>query len=569
MPLDGIFLHHLTNELQTLVGCRADKIHQPTRDELVLLLRSADFSGRLLISARSGSARLHITADNPDNPAEPPAFCKLLRRHLSSAKITSIEQYGLDRIVIIRFMTYNEMGDTIYPFLAVELITGRANIILCDQTGRILDALHRSDIETSTRLVQPGAKYTYPDREPKLNPFTASASELKSAVLASEKPLGSVFTSVFEGVSPLVSREIAQKIPADPDTPAKELGEEGASALLNAIDEFKRNISSPAPHILKQGEEPKDFSFTEIEQYGSALTCTREDGFSLLLDRFYTDRDRAARIKGMAQYILKLLNNIRARISRKLSYRLSDLEKCKNREQYRIFGELLKANLYMIEKGATVARVQNYYDENLSFIDIPLDPALSPAANAAKYFKEYKKTYTAEQTLKELTAQDEKELLYIDSVLDALTRASSAAELAEIREELCDAGYIFRPVRTKKKSTPSKPKEFVSKSGFKILVGRNNRENDVLTTKLASKQDLWFHTKNIAGSHVILFTEGQEPDEESLLYAARLAATHSKAAAGDNVPVDFTEIKYVKKPAGAKPGMVIYTTNKTLYVKPL
>lgn len=569
MPLDGIFLHHLTKELQTCVGCRADKIHQPTRDELVLLLRSADFSGRLLISARSGSARLHITKDNPENPAEPPSFCKLLRRHLSSAKITAVEQYGLDRIVIIRFMTYNEMGDTVYPFLAVELITGRANLILCDEKGRIYDALHRSDIESSARLIQPGATYTYPEKETKLNPFTESAEKIRDAILGSEKPLGSVFTSVIDGVSPLISRELANKIPSDPDAPARALSDEGVSALYRAIEEFKINISAPCPCLLEDQDGPKDFSFTPISQYGDTLSCTREEGFSLLLDRFYSKRDHAARIKAMAQDIFKLLNNIRGRISRKLAYRLSDLEKCKNREQYRIYGELLKANLYMIEKGATVARVQNYYDENLAFIEIPLDPALSPAANAAKYFKEYKKTYTAEQTLKELTAQDEKELIYIDSVLDALSRASSAAELSEIREELCDAGYIFRPRQTKKRPALLGPKEFTTKTGFKILVGRNNRENDMLTTKAASKQDLWFHTKNIPGSHVILFTEGKEVDEQSIMYAARLAATHSKASSGDNVPVDFTEVRNVKKPAGAKPGMVIYTTNKTIYAKPL
>ncbi len=570
MPLDGIFLHHLTKELQQCVGCRADKIHQPSKDELVLLLRSSAFTCKLLISVRSGSARLHITRGSYDNPAEPPAFCKLLRKHLSSAKITEITQDGLDRTVIIRFMSYNEMGDTIYPFLAIELITGRANVILCNEEGRILDALHRSDIESSARLIQPGAKYTLPEKETKLDPFTSSSEVLKTAVIGTYRPLHSSFTSAIEGVSPLVSRELASKTLYDTDISSAELDSEQERALLNTLADFKQSLLSPAPYILKDGDgAPKDFCYMPISQYGREFTNEPKDSYSELLDEFYSDRDRAARIKTMAQDILRFLTNIKNRTERKLSYRLADLEKCKNREQYRIYGELLKANLYMIDKGETVARVQNYYDENLGFADIPLDPALSPAANAAKYFKEYKKTYTAEQTLTELVKQDEKELVYIDSVLDSLSRASSAAELSEIREELCDAGYLFRNPKLKRKQTSSKPKEYVTDSGFKILVGKNNRENDLLTTKIASKRDLWFHTKNIPGSHVILITEGKEVDEASLLYAASLAAGNSKAAKGENVPVDFTEIKNVKKPAGAKPGMVIYTTNKTVYAKPL
>ncbi len=570
MPLDGIFLHHLTNELQTSVGCRADKIHQPTKDELVLLLRSASFTGKLLISARSGSARLHITSSSYDNPAEPPAFCKLLRKHLSSAKITEISQYGVDRIVIIRFMSYNEMGDTIYPSLVVELITGRANIILCDQKGRIIDALHRSDIESSARLIQPGAIYAYPEQESKLNPFTSSESELVSAVASTPKPLHSAFTATIEGVSPLISRELAAKVAFDADISASELNSNLKANLTATISEFKKSLEAASPFVLRDADGlPKDFSYIPIFQYGNSMTCVEKESYSLLLDEFYSDRDQASRIKAMAQDMLKLLTNLKNRTERKLSYRLADLEKCKNREHYRIYGELIKANIYMIEKGASSARVQNYYDENMEYIDIPLDPALSPSANATKYFKEYKKSYTAEQTLKELVKQDEKDLVYIDSVLDFLSRAKSASELNEIREELCDAGYLFRNPKLKRKQTASKPKEYISESGFKILVGKNNRENDLLTTKIASKQDLWFHTKNIPGSHVILITEGKEVDDASLLYAASLAAANSKAAKSENVPVDFTEVKNVKKPAGAKPGMVIYTTNRTIYAKPI
>lgn len=567
MPLDGLFLHHLTNELQKCVGCRADKIHQPTRDELVLLLRSAAFTGKLLISTRSGSARLHITEGSFDNPAEPPSFCKLLRRHLSSAKITAVEQNGLDRTVIIRFMTYNEMGDTIYPFLAVELITGRANVVLCEENGRIMDALHRSDIESSARLIQPGAKYTFPPKEEKANPLTETAEFLARKVEASGRPLSSAFTAAVDGVSPLVSRELAALCGLDPDLPPDS---DGFVALAVALKRFKEQLSAPLPTIMKDKDgEFKDFSYMKISQYGEELTCSHEESFSKLLDRFFAGRDTAARMKAAAVDLFRGLNNARNRNLRKTEFRRADLAKCENREQLRIFGELLKANIYAVPKGAESVRVQNYYDENLGFVDIPLDPALSPANNAAKYFKDYKKTYTAEQTLTELIEKDQKELVYIDSVLDALTRAKTASELSVIRDELTDTGYISaKNDRRRKTETKAEPKEFTSANGFRVLVGRNNRENDLLTTKTAAKTDLWFHTKNIPGSHVILFTEGREPEPEDLLFAASLAAGHSKAADSDNVPVDFTEVKNVKKPSGARPGMVIYTTNKTIYAKP-
>ncbi len=569
MPLDGIFLHHLTHELQTCVGCRADKIHQPTRDELVLLLRSAEFTGKLLISTRSGSARVHVTSVSFDNPTEPPAFCKLLRRHLSSAKITEITQDGLDRLLILRFMTYNEMGDTIFPYLVVELITGRANLVLCDQNGKILDALHRSDIESGTRLIQPGATYTPPERVEKLNPFIASAEELIAEAEASGRAVGAAFTAAADGVSPLVSREIAAAAGLDFDMPFSEISAEQKKALCSAVNSFKERLSSPCATMLTDKDgTPKDFCYMPIAQYGELYNLTFADNFSSLLDGFYLDRDRSARIKALARDVLKTVTNARNRTERKLAYRTADLEKCKNREQLRIFGELLKANLYSIEKGATVARVQNYYDENLAYVEIPLDPALSPAANAAKYFKDYKKTYTAQQTLSSLIEEDRKELLYLDSVLDSLSRCTDAAGLSEIKEELYEAGYLRRNARQKARPTSTRPKEFTSPGGFRILVGKNNRENDLITTKLASKQDLWFHTKNFPGSHVILITEGKTPGNDDLLFAASLAAAHSKAADSDKVPVDYTEVKNVKKPTGAKPGMVIYTSNRTIYAKP-
>lgn len=569
MPIDGIFLHNLCSELNSLIGCRAEKIHQPSRDELVFLLRSASFSGKLLISARSGSARLQTTNASFENPADPPTFCKLLRKHLSSAKLIAIEQEGLDRTVFLRFMAYNEMGDPVYPYLAVELITGKANIILCDESGRIFDALHRTDIESSVRMLQPGAKYQPPLKETKLNPYTEDTLELAKAVVASRRPLCEAFSAVFEGVSPLISRELASKFPCDPDKPTSELSENEVSALEGVIDDFKNRLENPVPTILADPDGgAKDFSYMPILQYSGAFVSNSCDSFSGLLEEFFAKRDRDARIKAMSQDLLRLLKNTASRTQRKIAYREADLEKCKNREHFRICGELIKANIFAIEKGANSVRLQNYYDENLEYITIELNPALSAAANAAKYFKDYKKTYSAEQHLSELIKQDEKELVYIDSVLDSLSRAQTVGELAEIREELESVGYIKSRPKGKKASREPKFKEYLSPNGFKIFVGRNNRENDLLTLKTASKEDVWFHVKNIPGSHTVLFTEGKTPPDEDLIFAAEKAALYSKASASSNVPVDFTAVKNVKKPSGTKPGMVIYSSNKTIFVNP-
>ena len=568
MALDGIFLRHLTEELKSLIGYRADKIHQPSRDELVILLRGSGASSKLLISARSGSSRLHITSASFDNPADPPAFCKLLRRHISSAKITDISQAGLERVVKITFKAYNEMGDTIYPFLMVELITGRANIILCEESGRILDALHRSDIESSARLIQPGAFYSLPEEQEKANPQDTSAEELAERIISSNKRLADAFLATIDGVSPLVSRELAWRVSGDTEMASSELSEKQKDALTALLKDFKGWVSCGTPYLLSDlAGCPRDFSYIPIHQYGRSFAGAEVDSFSSLLDAFFEKRDREARSKALSEDILRLLTTAKNRAERRLAHRLTDLEKCENREQKRIFGELLKANPYAVEKGASSVRLQNYYDENLGFAEIPLDPSLSPSANASKYFKEYKKAHTAETALRMLIEKDREDIAYIDSVFEALSRCQGADDLASLREELHEAGYIRRNKKAKVKPAMAKPKEF-SFGGFKILVGRNNRENDFITLKAASKSDLWFHAKNIPGSHVVILTEGKRPDEDTIIFAASLAAGHSKASIGDNVPVDFTEAKYVKKPSGAKPGMVIYSKNRTVFVKP-
>lgn len=566
MALDGIFLRLLCRELNSLSDTRIEKIYQPSKDELVLVLRSVGFSGRLLISAKSGFSRIQLTNETPDNPADPPTFCKLLRKYIGGAKIVGFEQQGLDRTVFIRLSCYNEMGDAINPYIAVELFSNRSNIILCEESGRIIDAIHRSDIESSARLIQPGAKYTLLEPQKKLDPFCESAETLADSVINSEKPLGLAFMNTIDGVSPLVSRELAEKCGLDPDKIA-ENSDKGV--ICSVLDNFKNTISlNHKPTLISIEKETKDFTYLPIAQYGSVAESRELPSYNSLLEEYYTLRERASRLKTQSADISRLLGNIHSRISRRLASRLSELEKSRDREQLRIYGELLKANLYAVPKGAKQIEVQNYYDPELKSAKIPLNPALSPAANASKYFKDYKKSHTAEVTLTKLVEEDRTELQYIESVQDALSRAETSKEISEIRDELFEAGYIFRIGRQKKPSPVSAPKEFRDSLGFRISVGRNNRENDLLTLKTAAKDDIWLHTKDIPGSHVIIFTEGKEVPEETLIFAAKLAAKNSKANGSANVPVDCTAVKYVKKPSGAKPGMVIYTHNRTLYVTP-
>lgn len=557
MAFDGGFLHRITDELNTAADSHVDKIYQPSKDELVFLLRKKGFAKRLLICVKAGAARIQFTENKYENPASPPMFCMLIRKYLSAARLIKITQPALERIAELTFSYSNEMGDISEICLIAEFIGNKTNILLVGADGRIIDCLRKSDPETADRLLLPGAKYEYPANQEKLNPLTSGINQICTAANAHAGDTAKALLLVTDGFSPLVCREVVYK---------SEITGSLHSALNGIISDLK---SGGTPIMLiKSDGTPYDFSYTDISQYGFEFSKKSFNSFSELLDAFYTARESAERIKKAASDIIKLVTNLRARTERKLAIRLHDLKRCENRETLRIYGELLKANLYRLENGATFAEVENYYDE-MKPVRIPLNPALSPQKNAAKYFKDYKKTYTAEQTLTALTEKDEEELRYFDSVLDSIARSESLSEISEIREELTLAGYI-KQNGTRKRKTPALPqfKEYVSDEGYKILVGKNNRQNDYLTTVLAAKNDLWFHVKNIPGSHVIVMCRGGEVSEATVMRAAALAAANSKASGSSQVPVDYTPVKYVKKPGGAKPGMVIYTTNKTVFVTP-
>ena len=563
MALDGIFLHKLTKELKTVEGMHIDKIYQPSVDELVLLLRRPGKSMRLLISANPNSARIHFTESRPENPASPPMFCMLLRKYLSSARILSVEQIGLERVIIFKTVATNEMGDTVYPEIIVELMGASSNIILV-MGGLVLDAVHRSNIENNSRIIHAGAMYSFPPKPDKINILESGAEKVYQKALSfKNEKLDKALLQSAEGFSPLICREIAGG-----DIRVCELTGYHKNKLLERLKGLEKEIiSGGAPAIIKKSDGTAfEFSFTEINQYGNDTKNEKQDSYSALLEEFYTARATRARIAKQSQDLLKMLTVLSSRAAKRIGMRKLDLKKCENREELRVFGELLKANLYAVKQGQTVAEVQNYYDENLGTVRIPLNPALTPGQNAAKYFKEYKKRHTAEQTLRKLIEEDEREIEYFDTVLDALSRAETLSEIAAIRDELASEGYIKRPAVTKKVPPKQTFGEAVSPSGLRVLYGRNNRMNEELTLRTASKTDMWFHIKNMAGSHVVVLCGGKRLTEEDMEFAALLAAQNSKGALLSTAPVDYTLIKNVKKIPGGKPGMVTYTDFKTYFV---
>ncbi len=573
MALDGIFLYKLKEELKLNIGAHIDKIHQPSRDELVLLLRSKEGAKRLIISLSTGRVRLNITENKAENPEKPPMFCMLLRKYLGAARLCDIKQNGFERILTLTFSSTNEMGDVIYPSLVCEMISSKPNVILCAQDGRIIDSLRHSSLETSERLILPGAIYTPPANQSKLSITETDVFSLAENILSnSTVTLSKALLKTLDGFSPLVCNELAFRVCGDVDIEVSALNQTQKMNLIGQLNCIKDEILNKKEGYLLTDEkgEIKDFCFTNITHFGKSLTNTKIGSLNELLDAFFIKRENTARIKKESEDILRLISNLYSRTSKKLLLREKELESCKNREHLRIYGELIKANLYRIDGGMSSCELENYYDENLSTITVPLETSLSPAQNADRYFKEYKKSFNAERTLSVLIEEDKKELLYYDSILDSLSRVENIGGIQEIREELRIAGLV--------KSAPAKPSKKKNEAfclhefehgGFKILVGKNNRQNDYLTLQVANKEDIWLHTKNIPGSHVIIICGGKTPSDETLYFAAQLAAYHSKAQNSLNVAVDYTLAKFVKKPSGAKPGMVIYSKNKTLFVTPL
>lgn len=573
MALDGAFLYALKQELGILIGARIDKIHQPSREEVVINFRTVNGSKKLLISVSANSARVHVTNNVIDNPTVPPRFCMLLRKHLGGGKLFDIRQVGLERILFFDFECINELGDRVLFTLAAEIMGKYSNIVLINEEGKVIDSIKRVGEDMSKeRLILPGMTYEMPSRRERLIFLTASNEEIVDAVRnARNAELSKALINIFEGISPILAREWSFYATKGFDVNIEDITQEMIDRLVFIIGQTKNSLLEMKNNytIIKTKEGMlKDFSFIRINQYGMLMYTMEMPSAFDALDYFYTERDNIARLKQRANDLFKLLVNTSERITKRIVNQKDELEKCKDKDHLKLMGDLISANIYRINKGDESVLLENFYDENCPVIEIKLDKSLTPAKNAQKYYSEYRKAGTAEEKLTEQIRLGEEELSYIDSVFDALTRASTESEINELRLELAEQGYIRFGKMKGKASKALPPLEFISSDGYTILVGRNNKQNDKLSMKMAGKMDLWLHTQNITGSHVIILTNGEMPPGRTIKEAAIIAAYHSKARNSSQVPVDYTFARYVKKPNGAKPGMVIFTNNKTVYIKP-
>lgn len=580
MALDGTFLLAVKQELTPLIGGRIDKIHQPSREEIIISLRTREGGCKLLISASGSSGRIHITGVQVDNPEKPPMFCMLLRKRLGCGRLIAVRQDGLERILYLDFETVNELGDVVTVTLAAEIMGKYSNIILIDGNGRIIDAVKRTDDAVSReRLILPGAVYSPPERGDRLNFLIADREEMIRRISECRgKSPDRYLVSIFEGISPVLAREWIFTA-AGRDISADELDGDMTEAIVSRIlitrDQFltgKREFT-----ILRDRQgNLKDFCFVDITQYGDLMEKIHCSGAGEALDRFYSERDRTARMKQRYHDLYKFLENTAERIRRRTENQRLELKISEERDSLKLKGDLISANLWAVEKGADSFTCVNFYDEAGGEVTIELDPRLTPSQNMQRFYSGYRKADNAEKRLRVLIKEGEDELRYIESVIDALERTQTETDVAALRDELCEQGYIRRQKGAKQKAVKATkvakaapPVEYTSPGGFKVLVGRNNRQNDELTCKVADKTDIWLHTKDITGSHVIIRTGGCDVPDEDIVFAARVAALHSSAGSSSNVPVDYVRVKLVKKPAGAKPGMVIFTGNRTLYVEPL
>ena len=575
MPLDAITMCALANELKgVLIGSKIDKVQQPSRDTLILTVRGNGMNGKLLISAGTGTARVHFQGETFENPQTPPMFCMLLRKHLVGARIADLTQPNMERMLIFDLDTYDEMGSESKKQLILELMGRNSNIILTDSEDHIIDCLRRVDGDMSrVRQVMPGLIYRLPPEQDRPNFFAVSFEE-KNALWRnadSEKVADKWLLDTFSGLSPLVCREMCYRAVHDVSKPITQFSESEKEAFLEQMHalESRVNTSDFEPTMLIMDDKPYDFSFMPIQQYENAAMTSGYSDFSTMLEDFYTKRDKQEQMRRKSQALYKSVKSAHERTVRKLAARHEELKKTENRDQNRKYGDLITANLYRIKKGDRVAEVEDYFEENCPRIEIPLNALKTPQQNAALYYKDYTKSKTAEKYLGDLIAKGENEEEYLLSVMDEIQRCESERDLTEIRRELTETGFIKAQKTGKnEKVKETAPLRFISSTGTEILVGKNNAQNDKLTTKTAHRSDVWLHVQKLHGSHVIISSDGTQPDERTLFEAATLAAYYSQGRESGKVPVDYTQVRFVKKPSGSMPGKVIYTDYKTIMVTP-
>ncbi|MDR1253788.1 MAG: NFACT family protein [Oscillospiraceae bacterium] len=604
MPLDGVYLRHLKKEIEKVLGSRVDKICQPNREEILLHFRTVikqpksdeknlDFAVerkknlvyKLLFSVRANSARVHFTNYSIENPKTPPMFCMLLRKRLLGAKLISIDQPGLERILFFNFEARNELGDIVKLKVIVEIMGKHSNFILTDDRGLIIDSIKRVDASMSSlRMILPGLLYCLPSNQNKICLLDCDIKSLVEKINCEERSvvLSKKLLGVLQGFSLSICEEIEFyyrmgeercELPLNREMASKIAANEKLEGVFCELYELILNFRGLPWLILRQNGEFLDFSYLKMQRYENTVLLKEESSFSDLLDKFFYENDKIQRIRAKAQNLLQVLARVEKRLKRKIDVQINELAECEKKDVWKLYADLINANIAKIDslnlKHSNNESIQlpNLYDAEMRDIAVNIDPRLSASKNAQIYYKKYKKAKIAENILNNQINLAKQDLVYINTVLDFINRAESEQDLLEIKNELMEYGFI-KKVALKKSPKRADFLKFTSKNGFLILVGKNNKQNDELTLKKARNYDLWFHVKDTPGSHTVLFTEGKPVPDEDIVQAAKLAALHSKAKNSSNVPVDYTSIRNVSKPNGAKLGMVIYEKNKTIYVTP-
>lgn len=573
MAFDTICVKKTVEELcNTIIGGRVDKIYLPEKDELMISIRTQGGSYKLILSASANNARVHFSEVSKENPKTPPMFCMLLRKHLTSGKIVKVSQPEFERIIEIDIESYNELGDLSTKHLICEIMGRNSNVILCAEDYRIIDSAKHIDFSlSSVRQILPGLTYELPPMQDKIPildtekmqnvalDFSHDASTPDKAIM-----------SAVSGISPATAREIVFSAIGTNSLVLGELSEISKKQILKKLIEFSQNIKFAPCIIFDPLGKPLDFSAVPVTYYGESYKVEYFDTISEVVSTFYYERDKKERMRQKSADLLKLLNNNLERLAKKLVIQEKTLKDAENKERYKIYGDLVTANLYKIEKGAESVIVSNFYEPDCPETEIPLSREISAAKNAQRYYKLFSKLKNAEVEMEKQRQMTLNDIEYLESTLCALKNAESESDLNLIRAELTQEGYIKRAKSGKKEAkSVSKPMHFISSDGFDIYVGKNNTQNDYLTLKFANSQDIWFHTKQIHGSHTIIkLGIDKDVPKATMLEAAKLAAYYSKARESTQVPVDYTQVKNVKKPSGAKPGMVIYDSYNTVYVTP-
>lgn len=572
MAYDACMMRAVLAQIEKeFIDARVDKVLQPQNDELDLVLHAHGVSRRLIFNVGPNAPRMQLSYAVKENPLKAPMFCMQMRKYLSGARLLGVEQPGFDRIALFRFSAYDDMGFASECRLICEIMGKYANLILTDAEGKILGAMKLIDFSASTvRQVLPGMRYTLPAKAEKLSPLTAERAVFfeRMAEFPREKSVEKFLTSTLGGVATQIAHELCHRATGGIDTPLFKADAEALWRVVSAWQTLMREHAYLPTVVFLPDGTPKDCSYMDIGYYGDGVSVTHFPDLAAMFDTYYAEKDRAEKLRQRGKDLLHLLANAETRTEKKLALQREALLESENAEQYKKYGDLITANIYRLSRGATSLRAVDYTDPDCAETEIPLDPRLSPAQNAQRMYKLYTKEKNAKLHLTACIAEWERELSYLATVREFLMRAETEDELAELREEMYRSGYASRMKGYRSPRTlRSKPLEYLTAGGYRLLVGRNNLQNDRLTLKTAEKGDLWFHVKDQPGSHVILLCGGEEPTERDYTEAAACAAYYSKAS-GDLVTVDYTRVKNIKKPAGSKPGFVTYKTNFTAYVKP-